>query len=444
MTPSRFPAKTSSPDNRSRLLDLAADLYASKGYTQVSVRDLSSRLGLTTGAIYSNFRSKGELFAEILDVRITEDLEGTRPEMALPEFVRQNFLRLRTRATMRALLVDAATAARTDDELRSRLEPTLRALLDSWITEYRDWQTIRHVDSRMDMDALVRSLWSIELGFGVLDAHGALKVKPSKVAQFVSSYLASLELTERPRSSRTAPQSGSRKRQGADADLPAAGERTLTPMSALRDSPRAVATQSRLIETAIELFATRGYAAVTVRDLARATSMTTGSIYGNFTNKATLLLEVIEARIAEDLERIPPRLVETGSPPELVEYNVRAFEDRKRLRALLLEGAVAARSDPDVRNRLAQIHRRHLAVWSGGLDDWAASHGVVPGVDARTAVSVVWSGELGLGLLEAFGLATPPADDLARIYAMMFSVAGLDHNAVPASAPSASATLANG
>ena len=432
MTPSRSSARASSPDNRSRLLELAADLYASKGYAQVSVRDLSSRLGLTTGAIYSSFRSKGELLAEILDVRIKEDMEGARADMALPEFVRQSFLRLRARATMRALLVDAAIAARTDADLRARLQPTLDALLERWITDYRDWQQIRHVDVRWDMDALVRSLWSIELGLGVLDAHGALKVKPANVAQFVSGFLASLELTERPRASRQAAEHrGSGKRGRGQASRPSANARTLAPMAALRDSPRAVATQSRLIETAIELFATRGYAAVTVRDLARATSMTTGSIYGNFTNKATLLLEVIEARIAEDLERLPPGLVETGSPPQLVEYNLHTFEDRKQLRALLLEGAVAARSDPEVRSRLAQMHRRHLAVWSAGLDDWALDNDVVPSVDTKTAVFVVWSAELGLGLLEAFGLATPRVGDLASTFATMFSVAGLDRPATP-------------
>jgi AcrR family transcriptional regulator len=434
MTASRSPAKASSPDNRSRLLELAGDLYASEGYAQVSVRDLSSRLGLTTGAIYSNFLSKSELLAEILDVRIRADMEGARPDMALPEFVHQSFLRLRSRGTMRALLVDAATAARTDVDLRARLRPRLGDLLDSWITDYRDWQRIRQVDRGWDMDALVRSLWSIELGLGVLEAHGALKVKPVSVAQFVSKFLASLELTERPRvSAQPAEHRGSDKRGRARASRPDVTQPTPTPMAGLRDSPRAVATQSRLIETAIDLFATRGYAAVTVRDLARATSMTTGSIYGNFTNKATLLLEVIEARIAEDLERLPVSMVETGSPPELVEYNLHTFDDRKQLRALLLEGAVAARSDPDVRSRLAQLHRRHLSVWSEGLDDWALANEVVPIVDTNTAVSVVWSAELGLGLLEAFGLPTPPADDLASIFATMFSVSGLERPTTSAS-----------
>ena len=63
--------------------------------------------------------------------------------MPLPEFVHQSFRRLRERATMRALLVEAGAAARTDVELRARLNPVLGALLERWITDYRDWQRIR-------------------------------------------------------------------------------------------------------------------------------------------------------------------------------------------------------------------------------------------------------------------------------------------------------------
>ena len=58
MKRSRETLLRSAIDNRSRLLDLAGDLYAEEGYTQVSMRDLASRLGLTTGAITSTSKAK--------------------------------------------------------------------------------------------------------------------------------------------------------------------------------------------------------------------------------------------------------------------------------------------------------------------------------------------------------------------------------------------------
>jgi AcrR family transcriptional regulator len=414
-------------DNRERLLHLAADLFAKAGYASISVRDLASRLGLSTGAVYSNFRSKGDLLAEVLDLRIRADMERERPDVGLPDFVRQSFLRMRDRAVMRALLVEAATAARTDIDLRQRLYPTLCGLLERWISDYRDWQQIRHVDRQVDMDALVRSLWSIELGLGVLDAQGALRVKPAQIASFIGAFLDSLETSDGPRGKAghrpipSAPGPSSTDRSSSDH---APGR--LTPVAALRDSPKAAATQARLMEAALELFATRGYSSVTVRDLARATSMTTGSIYGNFANKAVLLVEVIEARIGEDLEQLPESLVVTGSPAEFVEYNLTPFDERAQLRALLLEGAAASRADPDVKSRLRALQRGHLNRWAYGLDEWVDRNDITSTVDSMTAVTVVWSAELGQGLLEAFDLGTTAAADLANTFGAMFRVAGFD------------------
>src|ERR1700735_2864103 len=182
------------------------------------------------------------------------------------------------------------------------------------------------------MDALVRSLWSIELGLGVLDAFGKSRIKSSRLATFVSTYLSALETTDVPREVLTSAGLTKGQRTARRGSVKSV-QSSVIPIGALRDSPKAVATQSRLIDTALELFASRGYRAVTVRDLARATSVTTGSIYGNFANKAVLLVGVIEARMDQDLEQLPADLVESGSPTDLVEYNPLSFACRDNLAA---------------------------------------------------------------------------------------------------------------
>ena len=127
------------------------------------------------------------------------------------------------------------------------------------------------------------------------------------------------------------------------------------PTGAMRDSPRAAATQLQLMDTAVELFASRGYRAVTVRDLARATSVTTGSIYGNFANKAVLLVEVIETRIGHDLERLPAALLATASPADLVEFNLLAFAQRANLRSAGPRGGSCGPFRREVRARLQSV-----------------------------------------------------------------------------------------
>ncbi|MGP0032317.1 MAG: TetR/AcrR family transcriptional regulator [Acidimicrobiales bacterium] len=423
------PTLAASGDNRTRLLNLSADLFATDGYSRVSVRDLAQRLGLTTGVIYSNFRSKGDLLAEVLDLRIREEMEGSRTRMPLPEYVRRGMLRLKGRSQMRALILEAAAAARTDEDLRARLRPTLNSLLERWTVDYSDWQRASHVDRRIDAPSLVRSLWSIELGLGVLDANGALRAKPEEIAGFVSRFLDFLEgsddhRAEPGRKAGSMPSSAQKWRTRTNGSSGQSSD-GVVPVTALRDSAKAVVTQSLLIEAAINLFAERGYANVTVRDLARETGMTTGSIYGNFTNKATLLVEAIEVRIAQDLEQLPQGLVESGSPADLVEFNLRAFNNRTQLRALLVEGAAAARSDEEVRGHLQELQLRHLDLWEAGFEEWLAVSEEPPTTDMRTAVTVIWSAEMGLGLLEALDLETPTPRALARIFGLMCTSAGL-------------------
>ena len=62
-------------------------------------------------------------------------------------------------------------------------------------------------------------------------------------------------------------------------------------------------TRARLLELATQVFAEEGYAAVSVRDLARRSSLTTGAIYAHFLNKAELLVEAIDARVAPSSSR---------------------------------------------------------------------------------------------------------------------------------------------
>jgi AcrR family transcriptional regulator len=301
----------------------------------------------------------------------------------------------------------------------------LSALLGRWVNAYRHWQTTLHVDRRIDMDALVRSLWSIELGLGILEAAGEQTVDQGELATFVSAYLKELERPESPGKIDSPTLPTKTARSGAPDPSHDTGRTLSISIGGMRDSEKAAATQIQLIDAAIELFASQGYKAVTVRDLARATSVTTGSIYGNFANKAVLLVEVIETLIGHDIERLPAHLVATASPADLVEFNLLAFDHRANLRALVLEGAAAAHSDPEVRARLRSVLERHSSAWASGLENRLGRRSR-PYNNVRTAVTAGWAAELGLGLFEALALPTPSPTQLATIFKAMFSKAGLD------------------
>jgi AcrR family transcriptional regulator len=54
---------------RQQLLDAAARTFAQKGYGGASVEEIAESAGYSTGALYSNFASKEQLFLELMSAR---------------------------------------------------------------------------------------------------------------------------------------------------------------------------------------------------------------------------------------------------------------------------------------------------------------------------------------------------------------------------------------
>lgn len=62
--------------NRDRLLDAAERIFAANGVAGASLEDVALEAGLTKGAVYSNFRNKGELILEVIRARQTNSREA--------------------------------------------------------------------------------------------------------------------------------------------------------------------------------------------------------------------------------------------------------------------------------------------------------------------------------------------------------------------------------
>jgi AcrR family transcriptional regulator len=64
-TPSVAPGKRGR--TRARLIEAAAELFAEQGFHRATLAAVALRAGMTTGAIYGNFKSKEELFLAIFE-----------------------------------------------------------------------------------------------------------------------------------------------------------------------------------------------------------------------------------------------------------------------------------------------------------------------------------------------------------------------------------------
>ncbi len=61
---------------RRRLLDAAAELFSTKGYAETSLRDIAGAVGIKAGSVYYHFRSKDELYTEVLDAGMDLMIDG--------------------------------------------------------------------------------------------------------------------------------------------------------------------------------------------------------------------------------------------------------------------------------------------------------------------------------------------------------------------------------
>jgi AcrR family transcriptional regulator len=183
------------------------------------------------------------------------------------------------------------------------------------------------------------------------------------------------------------------------AKVPAAEPRRLT--------PKGEATRARLIELAVDVFANEGYGAASIRDLADRSGLSSGAIYGTFRGKADLLAEAVDTVIASDEASLPSSVTEEMSLPDIDAYQYENILKRDRLRALLLEAAVAARTDPDVKARLNEAVAPHIEMATDVHVEWQERAGVDRDLDMRALVLLLWSADLGLAVLDAIGFERP-------------------------------------
>ena len=182
---------------RAALIESAGACFVDEGYGAVSVRDLARRMHLTSGAIYGHFRSKADLLVAAIRERIASDLEAPYAgrRFGLVDHLAQARA-YRSRAGMRALLVEGAAAARVDADVRRQLRDAHGAKLAEWRSTYRELQRDGEIDAAVDVDAMLDLVWAVELGLGVLEALDVDLPKPGRWAQTMRRLMQSFTNTE--------------------------------------------------------------------------------------------------------------------------------------------------------------------------------------------------------------------------------------------------------
>jgi AcrR family transcriptional regulator len=166
---------------------------------------------------------------------------------------------------------------------------------------------------------------------------------------------------------------------------------------ALTRAERQQQTRRALLDAARSVIAQRGIAGASHRDIAAEAGMTIGAIYANFTNKADLVVSVVEDATQDGTLLAPDATSIRACLQDLAHRLVEQADERPELTLLSLEFMLGSLRDPAIRDlRLphrAAEHASHAALIEQ-LADRSGEHLPLP---AEEFVEVVTA--LGWALL---------------------------------------------
>jgi AcrR family transcriptional regulator len=152
---------------RDRLIAAAVEVFVDQGYEGARVQDIARAAGLTTGAIYANFRGKGELLFDAIGVRAGAEMDAILAEARgreireLLEVLGDRLVQPREQVP---LLIDAVAAARRDGELagalRHRLDERETAIAELVGRAKREGA----IDPALDTDVFARFCVTLAMG----------------------------------------------------------------------------------------------------------------------------------------------------------------------------------------------------------------------------------------------------------------------------------------
>ena len=120
-----------------RLLDAAERLIAKRGFEATTIEDVAKAAGYSRGAFYSNFRSKSELFLELL--RRDQERASAHLEAAMDDSLPLDQLAARMREVYATLYVEGDSFLMwTEARLLGTRDAKFRDKLGRLMTEKRD------------------------------------------------------------------------------------------------------------------------------------------------------------------------------------------------------------------------------------------------------------------------------------------------------------------
>jgi TetR/AcrR family acrAB operon transcriptional repressor len=162
-------ALATAPSTKERLVAAAIEVFRRDGYERARVQDIAREAGLTTGAIYANYRGKAELLTEAIAERTARELEALLREGAGQsprELLSVLADRLIRRDGERPLFLEAVVASARDPELAAMLRGAVADREARFGALVERAKRSGEIDPRIDTEVMSR--FCVMLAFGAI------------------------------------------------------------------------------------------------------------------------------------------------------------------------------------------------------------------------------------------------------------------------------------
>ena len=162
---------------------------------------------------------------------------------------------------------------------------------------------------------------------------------------------------------------------------------------------------AKLAEVAFELFGERGFANVTIDEIAARAGVTKGSFYSHYRSKHEIILAACSHYYRTYQQRVHSELAPLTDPLQrlrrVVEFSVRTCVIDERTRVFTTEVFALGLQDDAVRNGWAQFYDTVREMYVGLLQT-AQATGQLHGADPRQAVDLMLAAIEGVKMRAAF------------------------------------------
>jgi AcrR family transcriptional regulator len=286
-SPAPVPSLAARPRRRDQILTTAADLFAAKGYTRTSMRDVAAASGILAGSLYHHFESKEAIAVELVENYYADLVDAVRksgsvdadPLTALRLFTAEIAgLSFRHQAALQIRMFDAPSTA--SSTLKTVIHAAPASLNRRWRTLISAAVAGGAISPDVDPRLLRYALYRVTMQAGVLawwasQSPGGTRAVTDCITTIIFDGLAAVPPADDGESAAITVVNEAKARWESDAAERLAGKR------------------GAVLAAAREQFALRGFESTTMRDIADVAGLTASNLYRYFESKDSMIIEIL-------------------------------------------------------------------------------------------------------------------------------------------------------